>query len=89
MWLLEGVLSSAAGISLVSGSKGSRFFFGQVDSALDSNPGPGFFFWWVKPLDVGVDLCPLVGSCSYYKSVSWDQVLFIEILIYIFIKKTV
>ena len=29
------------------------------------------------------------GSCSYYKSVSWDQVLFIEILIYIFIKKTV
>ena len=40
-------------------------------------------------MDVGVDLCPLVGSCSYYKSVSWDQVLFIEILIYIFIKKTV
>ena len=59
MWLLEGVLSSAAGISLVSGSKGSRFFFGQVDSALDSNPGPGFFFWWVEPLDVGVDLCHL------------------------------
>ena len=29
------------------------------------------------------------GSCSYYKSVSWDQVLFMEILIYIFIKKTV
>ena len=43
----------------------------------------------MKPLDVGVELCPLVGSCSYYKSVSWDQVLFIEILIYIFIKKTV
>ena len=31
-------------------------FFGQVDSALDSNPGPGFFFWWVEPLDVGVKL---------------------------------
>ena len=58
MWLLEGVLSSAAGISLVSWSKGPRFF-GQVDSALDSNPGPGFFFWWVMPLDVGVKLCPL------------------------------
>ena len=40
------------------------FFFGQVDSALDSNPGPGFFCWRVKPLDVGVELCPLVGSCS-------------------------
>ena len=50
MWLLEGVLSSAAGISLVSWSKGPRFF-GQVDSALDSNPGPGFFCWWVQPLD--------------------------------------
>ena len=87
MWLLEGVLSSAAGISLVSWSKGPRFF-GQVDSALDSNPGPGFFFWWVKPLDVGVNLYPLAGSCSYYKTVSPGRVLLV-IFNYIFIKKTV
>ena len=39
-------------------------FFGQVDSALDSNPGPGFFCWWVKPLDGGVKLCPRGRSCS-------------------------
>ena len=38
------------------GPKALGFFFGQVDSALDSNPGPGFFFWWVEPLDVGVVL---------------------------------
>ena len=38
--------------------------FGQVDSALDSNPGPGFFCWWVEPLGVGVKLCPGAGSCS-------------------------
>ena len=75
MWLLEGVLSSAAGISLVSWSKGPRFF-GQVDSALDSNPGPGFFFWWVEPLD-GVG-----------KLVSRGRVLLV-IFNYIFIKKTV
>ena len=46
---------------MVSGSKGSRFFFGQVDSALDSNPGPGFFFWWVKPLD-GVGEAEIQGA---------------------------
>ena len=73
---MEGVLSSAAGISLVSGSKGSRFFFGQVDSALDSNPGPGFFFWWVKPLH-GVGRAEIQGK------------VLLVIFNYIFIKKTV
>ena len=51
---------------------------GRWAACWDSNPGPGFFCWWVLPLDVGVDLCPLVGSCSYYKSVSWDRVLFVR-----------
>ena len=45
---------------MVSWSKGSRFF-GQVDSALDSNPGPGFFFWWVRPLD-GVGRAEIQGE---------------------------
>ena len=67
---MEGVLSSAAGISLVSWSKGPGFF-GQVDSALDSNPGPGFFCWWVEPLDgVGKLVSRGRGSCSLSSTTS-------------------